>query len=237
MKSCIAFLVLVLVLIPASLSAQEAKKKLDALLIKATTNFDISGEGVASQWKSTDWIELARRKGSADYNTKAKLLYSDTGIYGLFSCEDEKITATLKEDFAHLWTEDVIEIFFWPDESTPLYFEYELSPLNYELAILVPNMDGDFLGWRPWQYEGARQTRHATKVVRDQKGNPTEWLGEFFIPFDLLKPLRNVPPKKGTEWRMNMYRIDHDKANTSWSWKPVQGSFHDYERFGVIRFD
>lgn len=237
MKSLIPTLSFLLLSLQACLYAQEAEKKQDVLIIKPTANFDISGDGTASQWAATDWIPLERRKGSIDYYTRAKLLYSATGIYGLFSCEDKKITATLKEDFSNLWTEDVVEIFFWPDTSVALYFEYELSPLNYELAILVPNMDGDFLGWRPWQYEGARQTRHATKVVRGQKGNATEWLAEFFIPYDLLKPLRNVPPTRGMEWRMNMYRIDHDKGSTSWSWKPVQTNFHDYERFGVIRFE
>ena len=58
--------------------------------------------------------------------------------------------------FADLWTEDVVEIFFWPDEEMPVYFEYELSPRNYELPILVPNKAGSFLGWRPWKYEGER---------------------------------------------------------------------------------
>lgn len=217
--------------------AQVPAVEREALPVKSTVNFDISGNGDAAEWKAAEWIPLERRRGAARYETKAKLLYSDTGVYGLFSCEDEKITATLKEDFANLWTEDVVEIFFWPDESSPLYFEYELSPLDYELPILVPNMDGNFLGWRPWQYEGERKTRHATVVRRDARGNPTEWIAEFFIPYALLKPLRNVPPKKGSAWRMNMYRIDHDNGNTAWSWKPVQKNFHDYERFGLIRFE
>lgn len=237
MKSFIPGLSLILLSVPAWLYSQDARSKQETLTIRSTANFDISGDGTAAQWAAADWIPLERRKGSMDYRTRAKLLYSATGIYGLFSCEDKKLTATLKEDFANLWTEDVVEIFFWPDTSVALYFEYELSPLNHELAILVPNMDGDFLGWRPWQYKGERRTRHATKVIRDQNGKATEWLAEFFIPYDLLKPLRNVPPARGTEWRMNMYRIDHDKGNTSWSWKPVKTNFHDYERFGVIRFE
>ena len=224
-------------LIPGSIHAQESGNKADVLLIKHSSNFDISGDGNAAEWRSTEWIPLTRRKGALDYSTRAKLLYSDTGIYGLFSCQDNKITATLKEDFANLWTEDVIEIFLWPDQSMPLYFEYELSPRNYELSILVPNMDGDFLGWRPWQYENERKTRHATKIITDNRGNTTEWLAEFFIPYALLKPLRNVPPKKGTSWRMNMYRIDYDQAYTSWTWQPVEKNFHDYEKFGVITFD
>lgn len=227
-----------LIVLPAIADAQHQNTAPDTgiITIKKTANFDITGSGSAPEWQSTDWIPLSKRRGDAEYTTRAKLLYSDTGIYGLFSCGDEKITATLKEDFSNLWTEDVIEIFFWPDESVPIYFEYELSPLDYELAILVPNMDGKFLGWKPWQYEGDRRTRHATKVLGD-KDQPTEWIAEFFIPFSLLQPLRNVPPQKGGHWRMNMYRIDYDKKYTSWSWKPVQKNFHDYERFGVIKFD
>lgn len=209
----------------------------EELVIRKTDFFEISGDGSAQAWKNTEWVTLEKRKGVAAYNSRAKLLYSDEGIYALFSCADEKISATLREDFANLWTEDVVEIFFWPDESSPIYFEYELSPLNYELPILVPNMDGKFLGWRPWQYDGTRKTRHATKIVEGKNGEVAEWIAEFFIPFTLLQPLRNVPPSSGSLWRMNMYRIDYDNEYTSWSWRPVKTNFHDYERFGVIRFE
>jgi hypothetical protein len=62
-------------------------------------------------------------------------------------------------------------------------------------------------------------------------------MAEFFIPFDLLKPLNNVPPQKGTQWRMNMYRIDYDKGTSSWSWQPTRVNFHDIESFGTLLFD
>ena len=208
------------------------------LVVKRTTDFELTGDGLSPSWGKAEWIEIAKRKGAATYQTRAKLLYSDTGIYGMFECSDKKITATLTEDFADLWKEDVIEIFFWTDESTPLYFEYELSPLNHELPILVPNFKGDFFGWKPWHYDEVRKTRHATKVIKGDKGDVTAWVGEFFIPYALLKPLQNVPPKTGTTWRVNLYRIDYDdNANSSWSWQPVQTNFHDFQRFGTIRFE
>lgn len=222
------------VYLPVRLYAQS--KGDDELAIKSTGDFELSGKGDAAPWKQAAWIPLERRRGNAPYATRAKLLYSDAGIYALFSCQDTEINAHFQEDFADLWTEDVVEIFFWTDESRAIYFEYELSPLNKELAILVPNMDGDFLGWRPWHYEGERKTRHATHVVRNGNGKPQEWIAEFFIPYALLKPLKNVPPKPGTTWRINMYRIDHDRGSTSWAWKPVRTNFHDYKSFGVIQF-
>jgi hypothetical protein len=165
------------------------------------------------------------------------MLYSDSGIYCLYHCEDNKITATLKEDFLDLWNEDVVEAFFWTDESIAIYFEYELSPLNYELPILVPNNKGKFLGWRPWHYEGNRKTKHAIHI--NKSGDAlTSWTAEFFIPYTLLKPLNNVPPQKGTQWRVNFYRIDHDNGESSWEWQKVRNeNFHDYELFGHILFD
>src|ERR1700676_2802911 len=137
-------------------------------LVRKTEDFAVMGEGNAAEWNREKWLALTLREGpGSEYQTKVKLLYSDSGIYCLYQCEDRKITATLTEDFADLYNEDVVEAFFWTDETVPIYFEYELSPLNYELPILVPNMKGTFLGWRPWHYEGRRKTKHATHITRN----------------------------------------------------------------------
>ena len=60
---------------------------------------------------------------------------------------------------------------------------------------------------------------------------------EFFIPYALLKPLQNVPPKPGTRWRANVYRMDYDGGKrSSWQWAPVSGTFHQFEKFGELVF-
>src|SRR5581483_3569223 len=118
------------------------------LLVKKTSDFAITGNGNSVNWNITEWVVLTQQKNKEPYyETRFKILYSDSGIYCLYYCEDKKITATLEEDFSDLWHEDVVEAFLQPDESIPLYFEYELSPLNKELAILVPNFNGNFFGW------------------------------------------------------------------------------------------
>ncbi len=64
------------------------------------------------------------------------------------------------------------------------------------------------------------------------------WTSEFFIPFELLKPLQNVPPSSGMEWRMNIYRMDYDSGERDrWEWQPIKENFHEYELFGKIRFE
>jgi hypothetical protein len=51
-------------------------------------------------------------------------------------------------------------------------------------------------------------------------------------------PLGNVPPKAGTRWRANFYRVDYDdRAETSWDWARVGPSFHEFRKFGTLVFD
>jgi hypothetical protein len=212
------------------------------LHVRATEDFAVNGRGDAPAWSAAAWEPLRLRTADGlSYTTRVKALYSRTGLYVLMEAEDRLITATMKEDFLNLWNEDVFEFFLWPDERYPVYFEYEISPLGFELPILIPNFGGEFLGWRPWHYEGPRKTQKATTAV----GGPTQsgarvtgWKAEVFVPYDLLKPLQSVPPKRGTRWRANFYRVDYDEGrNTSWDWARVGPSFHEFNKFGTLVFD
>jgi hypothetical protein len=153
---------------------------------------------------------------------------------------DRTLTATMNEDFMDLWKEDVFEVFLWTDERFPVYFEYEISPLDRELPILIPNFGGRFLGWRPWHYDQDRKTRKATSIIggpKQSKAAIQGWRAEFFIPYALLSPLQNVPPKPGSTWRANFYRMDHDGGRTTqWEWAAVGDSFHEYQKFGHLVF-
>ncbi len=207
------------------------------LVIKKTEDFFFNGDGDDESWSRADWVELTlRNNADVSYKTRLKILYSSTGLYFLFDNEDKTITSTLSADNTDLYNEDVVEVFFWTDEDYPFYFEYELSPGNYELPIFVPNVEGDFFGWLPWHYEGERKTRHFTSIQKNN-GKIVGWTAEFFIPYALLKPMSNVPPQPGTRWRANMYRIDYDQGPAYWTWRPVRTNFHDYESYGVFLFE
>jgi hypothetical protein len=216
--------------------------KAPVLHVRPTEDFTVDGSGGAPAWSAAAWAPLhLRTTNGLSYATRVKVLYSRAGLYVLMEGEDRLITATMQEDFLDLWNEDVFEFFLWPDERYPVYFEYEISPLGFELPILIPNFGGEFLGWRPWHYEGKRKTQKATAVVGGprQSGAPvTGWKAEVFVPYDLLKPLQNVPPKQGTRWRANFYRVDYDEGkDTSWDWARVGPSFHEFNKFGTLVFD
>jgi len=212
------------------------------LRIRQTEDFTINGRGDAPAWKQAAWEPLHLRVTDGhQYDTRVKMLYSQTGLYVLMEAEDRTITATMKDDFLDLWNEDVFEFFLWPDERHPVYFEYEISPLGFELPILIPNFGGEFLGWRPWHYEGERKTQKATTVAGGRKRSGARikgWKAEVFVPYDLLKPLQNVPPQPGTRWRANFYRVDYDDGkSTSWDWARVGTSFHEFDKFGTLIFE
>jgi hypothetical protein len=234
-------LLLGLIFTAANFSSVILAQNPGSVTIKKSPDFKVTGDGSSENWKKTEWINLSEQGPDiAGYLTKAKVLYSEKGIYFLFSCEDKKLTSTMKADFLDLFLEDVVEIFLWPDESFPVYFEYELSPLNYELPIIIPNYKGTFYGWQPWHYEGERRTQHETSVTSGKKeaGSAVKgWVGEFFIPYKLLVPLNNVPPVSGSKWRANMYRIDYDKGASHFAWQKTGKSFHEYSKFGTFIFE
>jgi predicted TIM-barrel fold metal-dependent hydrolase len=212
------------------------------LRIQQTEDFAVNGAGDAPAWKKAAWEPLnLRRSDGHQYQTRVKMLYSPTGLYVLMEAEDTTITAAMKENFLNLWEEDVFEFFLWPDERYPVYFEYEISPLGFELPIIIPNFGGEFLGWRPWKYSGQRKTQKATTVIGGPKqsgAKVTGWKAEVFVPYDLLKPLQNIPPQPGTLWRANFYRVDYDEGKTtSWDWARVGSSFHEFEKYGTLIFE
>lgn len=224
-------------------SHSEAEENQSAVLkIRKCKDFELTGKGNSKSWDLTEWINIPLRSEVPDkYRTRSKVLYSDSGVYFLFECEDKKLTSTLKADYLNLYEEDVVEVFLWTSEDFPVYFEYELSPFNYELPIMVPNNNGNFLGWLPWKYSGDRKTRHATSIKggkMESNATISGWMAEFFIPFKLLAPLPKVPVVQGTKWRANMYRIDYDSnEEAAYSWQKTRKDFHDYKSFGTFLFE
>jgi hypothetical protein len=219
----------------------EDKQERPTLHVARTDDFEVNGQGDAGAWKTVEWTKMnLRDEGESRYSSRVKMLYSEKGLYVLMDGSDEKLTSKFTKDFDTLWEGDVFEVFLWPAEEYPIYFEYEITPLGYELPILVPNFDGKFMGWLPWFYGADRITRKAVSIKNGEQKDGAKiegWTAEIFIPYELLRPLKNVPPKPGSRWRGNFYRMDYDGPKAAWDWSRVGPSFHEYEKFGTLIFD
>ena len=124
-----------------------------------------------------------------------------------------------------------IRVVLYDNDAGHIVFEYDHPSTNF----------GKFFGWRPWHYEGERMVKKLVHI-EDGKGGSgasiSSWRAELFVPFELLATLPNVPPKSGTIWNANFYRLDYDTNKaTSWAWMPVGQSFHEYKKFGSIQFE
>ena len=212
-------------------------------IIQKVDDFVITGQGTSHQWEKMDWMVLTPvGKGPLTYRTKAKALWSDYGIYFLYDCEDRILTCTKTRDFDELYLEDVIEVFLWPDEEQGVYFEYQISPLGYELPLIVPNSNGKFHGWLPFKYINDRRILSRTWIYggkKESKARISGWRAEFFIPFKLLIGLSKCPPVPGTYWRVNLCRLDFDsipKTQWSWSLENMEENFHNIHNFGKFVF-
>lgn len=245
LQKFILFLIIFLV-IQADFASANAVAADSVLTVKKTTDFKVNGEGSATNWATTKWFDITVQNGpkqaqpGKQFPTKVKILYSDNGVYFLFDCTDKRLTSTIMEDYGMLFKEDVVEVFLWPDTTIPIYLEYEVSPLNYELPILVPNINGRNQGWKPWIYNDSNKVQHETSVQGGQKKSMAAvegWKAEFFIPFALMNPIVQATPKSGTKWKGNFYRIDYDSETAYYSWQKTNGSFHDFKKFGTLIFE
>ena len=212
------------------------------LLVRKCPDFELTGKGDNNEWAKTEWNYLTKLdEGGKIYTSKFKILYSAKGVYVLFNGDDDKITTHYDKDFDELFKGDVFEVFFHTDSHTPVYFEYEINQLNKELVLLIPKINGNAHGWIPWQYEKERTVKKMINVVGGKlisNSAITSWSAELFFPYDLFKPLGNVPPVSGTIWNANFYRLDYDSGKMiKWAWSPVQNSFHELERFRSIKFE
>ena len=166
------------------------------LRVPRTDDFEVNGRGDAPAWEKARWEPLhARSADGRGHQTRVKVLYSATGLYVLMDAADRAITATMKEDFLDLWKEDVFEFFLWPDERYPVYFEYEISPLGFELPILIPNFDGKFLGWRPGTTKGPEKPARPPRSPAGRSSRAPR------CPAG--RPRSSSPTTCSTRWRMS----------------------------------
>ncbi len=210
----------------------------DTLLVNKVLPFEIDGAGTNASWNTTNWVNLIQLDSSnLQYPSKFKILYTDSGVYVLFSGLDKKITSPYKNDFEDLFRADVFEVFFHPEPSTPIYLEYEINAYNAELVLLVPNLSKKTFGWAPWKYTGKKKVVKKVKV-HEQNNEMYKWTAELYFPFKLFIPLQNLDVKKGVCWNANFYRLDYDDTKmVKWAWSPIVKSFHEFEKYGVIQFN
>lgn len=227
------------------LSERDSVFAIDPLIVRKCSDFTVTGKGDNAKWIKAAWNSLIKLdSGGRNYASSFKILYSNTGIYVLFSGEDDKITTRDYKDFDAIYNGDVFEVFFHPNPRTPVYFEYEINQLRKELILMLSRSTDQISPWAP-KYPAAEDRRPVKRMV-DVVGGKIEvgasikyWTAEVFFPYSVLGLLPGVPPGSGTIWNANFCRLDYDSGKMiKYSYSPgIQTSFHELDKFLSIKFE
>lgn len=172
---------------------------------------------------------------SARYETEARILYDDNYLYFSFRCADENIWSTHKRRDAHLWEEEVVEVFLQADPSQSSYIELEVNPLGTMLDIYLLDVRKP-LRYESWNSEKLRWAVGVAGTV-DGKDGDSGWTCEIALPLEDAVTAPRLPPRSGDRWRLNLYRVESRPVPALLAWSPTRkDDFHLPGMFGWIVF-
>jgi hypothetical protein len=164
--------------------------------------------------------------------TEARLLWDDEALYVAFQCEDANVATPFTQDDQPLYTSNVVEIFLNPSGDLAHYAEIEVAPSNALFdASFTGRRAGMDLAW-------SSGTRHAVQVdgtLNDSRDVDRGWTVELAIPFARLPGAPR--PRRGDEWRFNLYRLRQPPGEGQAYSPPMVGDFHALDKFATLRFE
>jgi hypothetical protein len=171
--------------------------------------------------------------GEPPYETRFRALWGERGLFLRFDAADRDPWHTMTRRDAHLWEEEVVEIFVDPGRRGQDYYELEISPANVvcDVRMISPSphkqMDLAF----DLQGLETRVLRHA--------GRTDDWTATALLPWSGLRALPSargvaLPPRTGDRWRFNLFRIKRpggpsapEQGAVEVAWSPTgEPSFH-----------
>jgi hypothetical protein len=228
--------------LPVSNGKEIEKKKLIAKKVKNGV-IKIDGKLDEKEWKDApstgDFVRTMDGLATPDQKTQAKVLWDDKNLYVAFNCEDKDVWATMDKHDDKLWTQEAVEMFIDADGDGKTYVELQVNPKNATFDSYLPAYRKNENDWNSKMKTAVKVDGTVDKRDDTDKG----WVVEMAIPLEDAmgkeKTMKNVPPKVGTEWRVNFFRLDSPAGRptlgTGWS-PPMVGDFHALDRFGVLIF-
>jgi hypothetical protein len=167
------------------------------------------------------------------------VLWDDKNLYVAFEMEDHDVWSTLNKADDKLWTQEAVELFIDADGDGKTYVELQTNPRGVVFDSYLP-------AYRQNQNDWQSNVKVGVKVdgtIDNRNDQDKGWVAELAIPLEAAKgkepTMKNVPPKVGTEWRVNFFRLDlpQGRPQTSSAWSPpLVGDFHALDKFGVLVF-
>jgi hypothetical protein len=217
------------------------KKKLVARHVKAGA-IKLDGKLTEKEWaeaESSGPFVRTMDGAAAEQKTTAKVLWDDKFVYVAFENEDKDIWTTLEKHDDKLWTQEADEMFIDADGDGKTYVELQVNPKGVTFDSYLPAYRQNQNDWDG----GLKTAVNVEGTVNKRDDEDKRWTVEMQIPIEAAKgklaEMKNVPPKVGTEWRINFFRMDQangrPQSGTGWS-PPLVGDFHALDKFGILVF-
>jgi len=239
----------------AALAGPSCRAQDMAPLPSATANYTtapvkIDGQLDEPAWKDAPVIALDKTwdgKPAAGGGT-VRLLWDKNNLYLGAELPDEVVVAGKLPRDGFLWEkDDVIELFVWPRETDPYYYEVVVNPrgtLYDAFFVSKPAHDGPELTLPDWNPDIKVQTRLSPVLYRPDKVGPPNkngfWSVELALPVASLSNRGGIAPAAGDTWRVQINRYNRpDPAPgtldaTAWSPYYKLGEPYLLDRFGKL---
>lgn len=210
--------------------------------------------GFGGKWDSPDRLHAETLTIAHAYGehgkvpqTKLKMLYDETQLYGVFMVQDQYVLS-LETEYQSDVAQDACVAAYLQPRPEQGYLALEMNCCGVLRAHYIEEWDSADSGARPHKvvvlpWKQGHQIRIYTTqfgVVSPEVTEPMTWYVEFVIPFSVFEsyvgPL-NIP--SGNPWRANFFkcagRCSHPHRV---SWAPLlEGiSFHQPDAFAPIYF-
>lgn len=199
--------------------------------------------GAASRvWAETPAIEW----GPDRYRTRFQARWDAAALHVRFDAVDDSPWHTMTSRDAHLWDEEVVELFLDADGSGRNYAELEINPINVVCDLRVERPWPSLKSLTSWDWVGLET---GVEPLRTRQGAVQGWTAVARLPWAGLRSLYPaaggvvLPPPAGSAWRFNVFRIKrpggpkkpNDGAIYAAFSKPAGDSFHDPAAFRPLR--
>jgi len=216
---------------------------MEKVLARQISDFDLDARADKKVWNDArELIMLDSVSGNeVEKKAKAKIAWSDTGLYVLFVVDDDHIWGTMANDDDPIYNEEVVECFIGKGEKIPTeYFEFQFSPMGVKFDAKISNPTGNRhdsgfntdISWNAQKMKYFQKIENVQNV--DDKCRKGVWITEVYIPWEDL----GWEMKPEDRFRANFFRIDGYPEQSSFqAWQPTlqdPPNFHVPERFGLI---
>lgn len=196
----------------------------------------------ADVWRDAPAIDW----GPERYRTTFQACWDAAALHVRFDAVDTAPWFTMRTRDAHLWEEEVVEIFLDAEGAGVNYAELEINPANVVCDLRVERPAPAVSSDTRWDWAGMES---AVVPLADAHGTREGWTAIARLPWEGLRSISpaaaaRTPPKPGDAWRFNVFRIkrpggpgkpEEGVIYAAWS-VPEGPSFHVPAAFQPFRY-